>query len=150
MAIAGGKLGMYPHGNEILVVVHDFERRELIARLLSAEGFAVAAAGDGLTALRACANWRFGVIVAATDMPGSIDGFAIVRRARHRQPWLKALYTGEPATRVALAHTDMADFIAAPFERAELVGCVFELLHRSAGSEAADLCRRVRAEVRVS
>ena len=134
----------------ILVVVHDAERRELIARLLAAEGFTVTTAGDGLSALRACARQRFGVIVAATDLPGSIDGLAIVRQARRRQPWLRALHTGEPATRLPLGHTDVADFIATPFERAEFVGCVFELLHRTAGSEATDLGRRVRAEVRAS
>ena len=141
---------MYPQGNEILVIVNEAERRELIVRLLVGEGFPVTAAGDGLTALRACANQRFGLIVVATDLPGSLDGPAIVRRVWRRQPWLKALHTGEPASRPILAHPDTDDFIAAPFDRAELIGCVFELLHRSAGSEAVDLGRRVRAEVRAS
>jgi len=141
---------MYPQGNDILVVVNETERRELIARLLSGEGFAVTAAGDGLTALRACADRRFGLIVAATDLPGSLDGPAIVRQARRRQPGLRVLHTGEPASRPILAYADSDDFIAAPFDRAELIGCVFELLHRSEGSEVADLGRRIRAEARAS
>lgn len=141
---------MYLQGNEILVVVNEAERRELITCLLAGEGFAVTAAGDGLSALRACANRRFGLIVAATDLPGSLDGPAIVRRARLRQPWLRVLHTGEPASRPILAYPDTDDFIAAPFDRAELIGCVFELLHRPAGSEVADLGRRVRAEARAS
>lgn len=141
---------MYLQGNEILVVVNEAERRELITHLLAGEGFAVTAAGDGLTALRTCANRRFGLVVVATDLPGSLDAPAIVRRVRRRQPWLRALHLGEAASRPILAYPDIDDFIAAPFDRAELIGCVFELLHRPAGSEVADLSRRIRAEAKAS
>lgn len=141
---------MYPQGNEILIVVHEAEQRERIAHLLTDEGFAVTTAADGLTALRACANRRFGLIVAATDLPGSLSGSVIAQRARRRQPWLKVLHTGEPASRAALAYPDTDDFIAVPLERADLIGCVFELLHRAVAAGAADLGRRVRTEVRAS
>lgn len=141
---------MYPQGKEILVVVHDPQRREQIACLLSDEGFTVTVAAEGLAALRVCADRRFGLIVAATDLPGSLDGPGIVRRVRRRHPGMKFLYAGEPAARPALGNPNADDFIAVPFERHELIGCVYELLHRTVESEAADLGRRVRAEVRAS
>lgn len=141
---------MYLQGKDILVVVHDPQRREQIACLLSDEGFAVTMAAEGLAALRACANRRFGLIVAATDLPGSLDGPGVVRRVRRRQPGMKVLYAGEPVARPAFGNPDTDDFITVPFERHELVGCVYELLHRTAAAEAADLGRRVRAEVRAS
>jgi len=140
----------YPQGKDILVVVHDPERREQIARLLTDEGFAVTMAADGLAALRVCAVRRFGLIVAATDLPGSLDGPGIVRRVRRRQPGMKVLYAGEPATRPAFSNPDTDDFITVPFERHELIGCVYELLHRTAAAVAAGLGRRIRAEVKAS
>jgi len=136
--------------NEILVVIHETERRERIARLITDEGFAVTMAGEGLTALRILGDRGFALIVAATNLPGSLDGPAMMRRARQRHPWLKVLYTGKPATRPALGNPDIDDFIAAPFESHELIGCVFELLHRPMAAGAADLGRRVRAELRAS
>ena|SRR5579862_7329245 len=138
---------MYPQGNEILVVAHQPNRRERITQFLADEGFAVTAAAEGLAALRAFGDRQFGLVVAAVDLPGSLDGLATVRRARRRQPGLRALYTGEPASRPLLANPATEDFIAAPFERRELIGCVFELLHRAAMDEAADLGRRIRAEI---
>ena len=141
---------MYPQGTDILVVVHEPQRRERIVRLLAGEGFAVSEAAEGLAALRTSAGHRFALIIAATDLPGSLDGAAVVRRMRQRQPWLKVLYTGEPVARSVLGHSTGDDFIAAPFERHELIGCVFELLHRVAAAETADLARRMRAELKAS
>jgi DNA-binding response OmpR family regulator len=135
--------------NEILVVVHEPDQRERIAGLLTDEGFATTKAADGLTALRALGDRRFAMVVAATDLPGSLHA-AIVRHARRRNPRLKILYTGEAATRPAFGNPDIDDFIAMPFDRHELIGCVFELLHRSVAAGAADLGRRVRAELNAS
>ena len=140
---------MYPQGNDVLVVDHEPQRRERIVRLLADEGFAVTKATEGLAALRVSASRRFALIVAAIDLPGSLDGCATVRRARLRQPWVRALYTGEPAIRPVMGGLGTDDFIAAPFERHELLGCVFELLHRAA-AEAADLARSVRTELKAS
>lgn len=141
---------MYPQGNEVLVVAHEPVRRERITQFLADEGFAVTEAAEGLTALRAFGDRQFGLIVASVDLPGSLDGLATVRRARQRQPGLRALYTGGPASRPIFGNPATEDFIAAPFERRELVGCVFELLHRPAADETADLGRRIRAEAGAS
>src|SRR6185312_10379757 len=56
-----------------------------------------------------------------------------VRQARARQPWLKALYTVDAGAPPERRDPDTDDFIAAPFERCELLGCVFELLQLVVG-----------------
>jgi CheY-like chemotaxis protein len=141
---------MYLDGRDILVVVNEPERRERIVRILADEGFAVTAACEGLAALRAIGTRRYSLMVAGVDLPGSLDGPTTVRRARQRQPWLKALYTDQLACRPGLSDPATDDFIAAPFERWELLGCTFELLHRGARPEAADLARSMRTELRAS
>jgi CheY-like chemotaxis protein len=142
-------MSMYPEGQEILVVDDDTARRERIAQILADEGFAVTAATEGLAALRAAGAKRFSLAIAAVRLPGSVDGPTAVRQARARQPWLKALYTDDAAAPRARRNPDTDDFIAAPFERRELLGCVFELLHRGGARGDADLARSVRTGVRV-
>lgn len=141
---------MYPDGQEILVVDDNSERRERIARILADEGFTVTAAAEGLTALRAAGARRFSLTIAAVRLPGSVDGPTTVRHARARQPWLKALYTVDVGAPPERRDPDTDDFIAAPFERRELLGCVFELLQRGGARGASDLARRVRTEIRAS
>jgi CheY-like chemotaxis protein len=140
---------MYPDGQEILVVVDDRERRERAVRILADEGFAVTAAAEGLAALRAVGTRRYALVVTAARLPGSLDGLTTVRQARTRQPWLKALFIEDRAHRPVRGNPETDDVIAAPFERHELLGCTFELLHRGT-AEIADLSRRARTELRVS
>jgi two-component system OmpR family response regulator len=138
---------MYLDGQDILVVVDDREQRECIAGILAQEGFAVTAAAEGLSALRAANARDYALVVAAARLPGSLDGAATVRQARSRQPWLKALFVEDRTARPAPGDPAADDVIAAPFERHELLGCTFELLHRSNG-EAAQLGRRARTGLR--
>lgn len=140
---------MYPEGQEILVVIDDRQRREQVARILGDEGFAITAAAEGLAALRATGAQHFAMIVAAARLPGSLDGPTTVRQARARQPWLKALFIDDASIRHERGNPDTDDFIAAPFESHELIGCTFELLHRVT-AEARDLSRRLRTELRAS
>jgi two-component system nitrogen regulation response regulator NtrX len=136
---------MYPQDQEILVVADDAKHRERIAGILLDEGFTVTQATGGLAALRAVAARRFALMVADARLPGSLDGRTTVRRARARQPWLKALliedHYRDPRSSTA-GVPDGEELIFAPFERHELIGCTFELLHRSAAAD--DLARRAR------
>jgi DNA-binding response OmpR family regulator len=140
---------MYPEGQEILIVIDDPERRGRVARVLGEEGFAITTAAEGLAALRAAGEQRFALIIAAARLPGSLDGATTVRQMRSRQPWLKALYIEDTSIRRDRGNPDTEDFITAPFERHELLGCTFELLQRGT-AEASDLSRRVRVELRAS
>jgi hypothetical protein len=72
-----------------------------------------------------------------------------MRQARARQPWLKALFIDNASVRHDRGNPDTDDFIAAPFERHELVGCTFELLHRVT-AQARDLSLRARTALRAS
>jgi CheY-like chemotaxis protein len=142
-AIGQERVRMYPEGQDILVVDDNRDRRERIACILGAEGFAVTPAAEGLAALRAIGARDYALIVAAARLPGSLDGATTVRQARARQPWLKALFVEDRAIRPACGNPDTDDVIAAPFERHELIGCTFELLQRGT-AEMADLSRRAR------
>jgi CheY-like chemotaxis protein len=129
---------MYPDGKHILVVDDDAGRRRLSERVLSAEGFAVTAVPEGLSAIRAAQRGRFALTIAAVSLPGTLDGLATVRQLRARQPWLKALFTGDGAVRPRRSDGDCDDFIPWPFLRRDLLGCVFELLQREVAHGQAD------------
>lgn len=105
----------------------------LSQRLLGAEGFAVTAVADGFSAIRAAGSQRFALALAAVALSGTLDGVTTVRQLRARQPWLKALFTGDVAARPRWTNPDCDDFISAPFRRRDLLGGIFELLQREVG-----------------
>jgi two-component system phosphate regulon response regulator OmpR len=121
---------MYPEGKHILVIDSEPKRRQLSESVLAEEGFSVAAVAEGLSAIRTAAGCRVALAVGAVDLPGTLNGLATLRQMRARQPWLKALFVGDPARRPARLDADRDDFIGAPLQRRELLGCVFELLQR--------------------
>ena len=121
---------MPPEAVHVLVIDDDAERRQMIAAVLGGEGFAVAAVADGFSAIRTAGAQPYALALVAVALPGMLDGAATVRQIRARQPWLKALFTGEAAERPHRPAGDSDDFIAAPFHRRDLLGCVFELLQR--------------------
>jgi DNA-binding response OmpR family regulator len=127
------ELLMPPEAQQILVIDHDAERRRLIEQILAEDGFTVTAVAEGFSAIRIAGARRFALALAAVELPGTLDGPATVRQMRARQPWLKALYTGEAAHRPWWSEPDCDDFIAAPFHPRDLLGGVFELLQREAG-----------------
>jgi DNA-binding response OmpR family regulator len=141
-----GDDAMYPVGQNVLIVDDDLGRGQAIERILREEGFAVTIATEGFAALRAAGSEQFALVIAAVELPGTLDGVTTVRRLRARQPWLKALFTGEFARGPRWAGRDCDEFIAAPFHRRELLGCVFELLQRES-LPGADLVRRSRLEL---
>jgi two-component system, OmpR family, response regulator MprA len=137
---------MYPSGQNILVAIGDRALRELVAHTLAREGFSITAAAEGLAALRAVRGQRYVLLIAAEQLPGSVDGSATIRHALLRQPWLKTLLVARSAAGGETRHDP--DVLAAPFEARELLGCTFELLHRCGG--AADLACRVRTSLTAS
>ena len=124
---------MYPAGLQILIIDDDARRREIGERVLREAGFAVTAVSEGFSAIRAAGRRRVALAIAALELPGALDGQSTVRQIRTRQPWLKALFTGEAAGRQWRRNRDCDDFISSPFDRRDLLGCVFELLQRDIG-----------------
>ena len=121
---------MYPEGQHILIVDSEAARRQLCARVLAEEGFAVTAVAEGFSAVRAANRRRFALAIAAVRLPGTLDGISTIDLIRARQPWLKALFTDKAPQWPALPEAGCDDFIATPFKGRELLGCVFELLQR--------------------
>ena len=121
---------MYPDEQHILLIDHDADRRQLCERVLLDEGFGVTAVAEGISAVRAATSRHFALAVTAMDLPGTLDGPTTIRQLRARQPWLKALFTGDVAQRPSWRSRDRDEFIPVPFHRRDLIGCVFELLHR--------------------
>ena len=128
---------MTPMEREILVVDGDETARTLIEQTLAEEGFAVTAVTDGGEALRQIEAKPFALIVAEIQLPGALDGLATVRRARERQPRLKCLFTAGFVSPPLWSNGELEDFIAKPFHRRELLGCVFELLERDTAPNSA-------------
>ena len=99
------------------------------------------AVGDGSAALRRIEAKPFALVVAEIRLPGPLDGMTTIRKARARQPGFKCLFTLWFAPAPLWNNVELEDFIAKPFHRRDLVGCVFELLQRDAavgGVVAAD------------
>ncbi|HEV2301867.1 MAG TPA: response regulator [Stellaceae bacterium] len=121
---------MSPVGRSILVVEDDERVRAIIEETLSEEGFAVTAVADGATALAVVERGDFALAVMEIGLPGAIDGIAVAQRARALRPALKCLFTARFPPGSVWDNPDSDDFIARPFDRRELLGCVFELLQR--------------------
>ena len=123
---------MNPEQREILIIDGDERARTLMEQTLAEQGFAVTAVGDGDSALRRIEAKPFALVVAEIRLPGSLDGMTTLQYARAQQPGLKCLFTSGFAPARPLNNLDLDDFIAKPFRRRELVGCVFELMQRDA------------------
>lgn len=134
---------MSPELPNVLVVEPDAERSWLIERILDAEGFPVTAVGGGLAAIRAAQHRRYALAIVATAMPGSLDGAFTLRFIRRGQPWLRALFTVTSAE-AGRHNPDRDEFVAAPFRRNDLLGCVFELLQRPMATGSDHGCFRSR------
>jgi CheY-like chemotaxis protein len=137
---------MYPESHAILVIDHDDARREAIAATLRDEGFPVTAVTEGLAGLRAVCHHRFALVIAAMQLPGTLDGVATMRQARAKQPELKFLLVADFPHLPLWLSREPAEVIAAPCHRWELIGCVFELLERDTRDDMLDLSRRARTE----
>src|SRR5579859_4228951 len=105
---------MPPEVQHVLVIDDNAARRQMIAGVLGGEGFAVTAVAEGFSAIRVAGGQGYALALVAVALPGMLDGAATVRQIRGRQPWLKALFTGEAAQRPHRPGGDCDDFIAAP------------------------------------
>lgn len=121
---------MNPQHTHVLVIDDDPSRGRLIERVLGDEGFAVTAVTEGLAAIRHASRQSFAFIVAAAELPGSLDGAATVQHIRAWQPWVRVLFIAGFEAHGSLASGTDADVIPDPFHPRDLLGCVFALLQR--------------------
>ncbi len=130
------------HGGGARIVVADDEIavRTLVATVLGAEGYEVATAADGHSALVEAVRLRPQVIILDVIMPGGPDGLEVSRQLRRQgcRPGVLFLSGADlVADRIAGLEAGGDDYLVKPFDAGELVARVAALLRRvgTAGPE---------------
>ena len=116
-------------GLKCLIVEDEYLIRLTIAEVLADDGFAVleaATADEALGLLQR--NPDIGLLLTDIQLPGSIDGLELVRRARERAPGLPVIYmTGRG---VAAASGGNEIVLAKPFLPSEVCAAARRLTGR--------------------
>jgi two-component system OmpR family response regulator len=126
-----------PDKGQILVVDDESNITELVAMALRYEGFDVAVAGSGRTALEAARSAPPQLMVLDVMMP-DLDGFEVARQlslSGHRIPIL--FLTARDATEDKVRGLTIGgdDYVTKPFSLEELVARVHAILRRVAGDD---------------
>ncbi|MGE3142650.1 MAG: response regulator [Hyphomonadaceae bacterium] len=126
------------HPPHILIVDDDNRIRELLKRYLAQGGARVSAAEDADGARRLIAALDFDVLIIDVMMPKE-DGFSLAQsvRAGSNVPIVLLTARGEPADRIKGLTIGADDYVAKPFEPAELALRVNAILRRAASRSAA-------------
>jgi diguanylate cyclase (GGDEF)-like protein len=115
-----------PAAGRVLVVDDDHDLRDILALVLSKEGFQVAVAADGAAALAALREQRCGVALVDFMLP-DMSGLELIRNAKGLDPDLQFVaVTGQGSERVAveIMKAGAADYLVKPFETADIVKAV--------------------------
>jgi two-component system, OmpR family, response regulator len=128
------------HGAQVLVVDDEPGVASFVARGLRAKGFAVDTASGGAEALDMIGERRYELVLLDLRMPG-VNGVVVLKQLMRRRPELKVMVVSAAADtqiKVRCLELGAADFLAKPFELAELVARVGAHVRRAAqGSGAA-------------
>jgi len=129
-------------GKRVLIVDDEAPMRFLLGKQLTRAGFVTATAADGEAAQAALASESFDAIVLDVIMPG-MDGFELCRRLKADERtagipviFLSASCSGEFRRRAF--SVGAADFLAKPFQTAELPAYLGAILRRSSDPTPAD------------
>src|SRR3954447_21769311 len=119
----------------ILVVDDDAKIVRLVRTYLEREGYRVATAGDGPTALEAIESQQPALVVLDLMLP-ELDGRAVIRAVRRDEearatPIIILSARGTPIDRIAGLEDGAADYFPKPSSPAELVVRVKAILRRS-------------------
>jgi two-component system response regulator MprA len=116
----------------VLVVDDDGSIRRMLERTLAADGYGVASAGDGGSALAEVERSVPDLLVLDISLPG-LDGLAVTRRIRRKGlavPILLLTARDAVADRVAGLDAGADDYLVKPFAPEELLARVRALLRR--------------------
>lgn len=118
---------------KVLVVDDDRAIRESLERLLSLEGYSASSVSNGSEALEVLRRGQVDLLVLDWMMP-SVDGLTVCRVLRSEgsaTPILMLTARTETSDRVAGLDAGADDYLAKPFDPAELLARVRALLRRS-------------------
>jgi DNA-binding response OmpR family regulator len=115
----------------VLVVDDEPAIVDAVSYALSQEGFSIASAGDGESALRALQKESFDVVLLDVRLP-KLSGVEVCRRARAESAVPIIMITAKDAEvdRVIGLEAGADDYVTKPFSMAELVSRVRALLRR--------------------
>lgn len=122
-------------GSEILLVDDERDILEIGAFALRDAGYVVQPAANGDIALVLIEQGLdFRLLITDIVMPGALDGFALARRARQRDPELRIIYT-TGFSRVAAIRSPGApqgETLLKPWKPSDLLRMVGQMLPRPA------------------
>ena len=128
----------------VLVVDDEASLRKVIRLSLTASGFAVEEAGDGMEAVAAIGQRQFDMVLLDVNMPG-LNGLETCRQMRALTPHVGIIILtvrdGED-DKVRALEAGADDYVTKPFPFRELVarlGAVLRRTHKPEGSETAML-----------
>lgn len=127
--------GDAPVRRRALVVEDEPPLVRLVAAYLEREGFDVASAGDGETALALARSFRPDVVVLDLMLPG-MDGIEVCRRLRSFSDAYVVMLTAraEEADKIEGLSTGADDYVTKPFSPGELVARIRAMLRRPRGA----------------
>jgi CheY-like chemotaxis protein len=120
---------MEPKKTIILLAEDDAAVRNLVALMLSKEGYAVLAANDGQEALDICRQFNGPIHLLLTDktMPG-MTGTELAERVLKKRSEIKILIMSGETTDAVLNQNTLDAFLVKPFMPSTLLKCVQRLL----------------------
>lgn len=126
----------------VLVVDDDAKTVKLVRAYLEREGFRVATAGDGRSALRLVDAEMPDLIILDLMLP-ELDGMSVARHVREVSdvPILMLSARGSVADRIQGISEGADDFLPKPFSPAELVVRAKAILRRARGPRIAEMLR---------
>ncbi len=121
-----------PRSMRVLIVDDDPPSLKLTAFLLAEEGYEVITADNGLDALRLVEQEMPDLAILDVMMPG-LDGLQVTQRIRRNMnlPIIILSAKGETSDRVSGLDIGADDYLAKPFEPAELLARVRSVLRRA-------------------
>jgi DNA-binding response OmpR family regulator len=127
---------------KILVVEDDKRLAALVKRGLEEHAFVVDLCYDGEEGLYQAETSPYDAIVLDVMMP-KMDGFTVLRKLREQGrevPVIMLTARGEVENRVKGLNTGADDYLAKPFDFAELIARLTAVIRRNKGQAASQLC----------
>ncbi len=123
----------------ILVVDDEPQITRVLKTTLSAQGYSIRAASDGIQALEEMNTWSPDLIITDLRMP-NMDGLELCRkvRAQTRVPIIVLSVKGEESVKVEALDAGADDYVTKPFSVNELLARVRAALRRGSAAEETE------------